>query len=288
MAAFGLAKQSWAVLRRHPKLAWFPVIAIFGAIAALVFDAVLFFAVILGDAMIAGRTGNSQGAGNAAAAGVVLIVVFATYLAAVVSSVCRAALIFETNKVLVDPHAEVGVGSGFGGAFRRLPALLGWSVIQAVVGSLVSFIREESGLLARFVDLAWNVVSFLALPFLVLEGRGPIESLKLSSATLKQRWGDNLKLNVGVRGVLVVGVLAIALPAGGLMWLGGKAGWPVLTAAAAVLGLICLAVLSLVVSTLTSILRTALYRSIVDDRVPAAFAQDPQQRAQFQQIVYTR
>ncbi|ERG69190.1 hypothetical protein [Segniliparus rugosus] len=38
MAAFGLAKQSRAVLRGLPKLAWSPVIAMFGAIAAFAQD----------------------------------------------------------------------------------------------------------------------------------------------------------------------------------------------------------------------------------------------------------
>jgi hypothetical protein len=288
MAAFGLAKQSWGVLRDHPKLAWFPIIAIFGAVAALVFDAALFVLVLLGDAVITSQFGHNRGASGAGAVAIVLVILVATYLAAVVSSLCRAALIFETNTVLVNPNAQVSVANGFGGAFRRLPALLGWSVIQAVVGSVVSFVKDESSFLGGLVDLAWNVVSFLALPFLVLDGRGPIESLKLSSATLKERWGDNLKLNLGLSGALVAGVIVIGLPAGGMMWLGEKAGWPILVSIAAIAGLICFAVFGLVVSTLTSILRTAFYRSVMDSQIPAAFAQDPYQQAQFQQLVSSR
>ncbi|ADG97694.1 conserved hypothetical protein [Segniliparus rotundus DSM 44985] len=288
MAAFGLAKQSWGVLREHPKLAWFPIIAILGAVVALVFDAVLFIVVLLGDAAITSQFGHSRGASGAGAAAVVLVILIATYLAAVVSSLCRAALIFETNTVLVNPNAQVSVANGFGGAFRRLPALLGWSAIQAVVGSVVSFVKDESSLLGGLVDLAWNVVSFLALPFLVLDGRGPVESLKLSSATLKDRWGDNLKLNLGLSSALVVAVIVIGLPAGGVMWLGEKAGWPILVSIAAIVGLICFAVVALVISTLTSILRTAFYRSVMDNQIPAAFAQDQDQQAQFQQLVSFR
>ena len=60
---------------------------------------------------------------------------------------------------------------------------------------------SERGLLGRIVaslfGLAWNIVTYLVVPILVVEGIGPIEAVKRSGALLKKTWGEQIVGNFG-------------------------------------------------------------------------------------------
>jgi hypothetical protein len=123
------------------------------------------------------------------------------------------------------------------------------------VGTIISAIQNRGGLLGaiggRLAELAWRVGSFLAIPVIIVEGVGPFAALSNSVALLKRTWGENLiaQFGFGLLGflamlpVFLIGGLTVPLV-------------PVLGIAIIVIGAV---VISIVVSTLNGIYRTALY-----------------------------
>lgn len=115
--------------------------------------------------------------------------------------------------------------------------------------------------------MAWTIVSFLVVPILVVENKGPIAALKDSTALLKKTWGEQLASNFSFGMIF----LLLAVPAVGLIVLG-----IFLKSAAALivcigLAVIYLIVLALVQSALQAIFQTALYLYARDGQVPAGF-----------------
>ena len=71
--------------------------------------------------------------------------------------------------------------------------------------------RSASGIIgtivARLVGLAWNLVTFLVVPILVLEDLGVGDALKRSKDLFKKTWGENV---IGQFGLGAVGFLLVA------------------------------------------------------------------------------
>jgi hypothetical protein len=98
-------------------------------------------------------------------------------------------------------------------AMQHLPQILGYAAISATVGLVLKAIRDESGILGKIVALvvnvAWNLVTFLVIPVLVVENVGPIEGIKRSTALLRRTWGEQVVANGGVG--LVLGLITFAV-----------------------------------------------------------------------------
>src|SRR5262249_28650863 len=115
--------------------------------------------------------------------------------------------------------------------------------------------------------LAWNLVTFLVVPILVLEDLGVGDALKRSKDMFKKTWGENV---IGQGGLGIVGFLAM-LP--GLLLIGigaaiGTAGLIVL----GTVGVIWILGSAVVVSALSGIYRTALYHFAANGQVPGEFS----------------
>ncbi|MEX2602216.1 MAG: DUF6159 family protein [Balneolaceae bacterium] len=78
----------------------------------------------------------------------------------------------------------------------RIGALAGWALIAATIGLIINSLENQSdkfgSLFTGILGLSWTVVSFLVLPILVIENKGPISSLKESARMLKHSWGEQL------------------------------------------------------------------------------------------------
>lgn len=95
------------------------------------------------------------------------------------------------------------VGSALALAFRRIGSVLGYAVVSATVGVLLSMLVQRLGgvigrLLGIGVGIAWTVTTFLVIPILAAEGVGPIAAIEKSAALLRKTWGENLIGNVGI------------------------------------------------------------------------------------------
>ena len=110
-------------------------------------------------------------------------------------------------------------------------------------------------------------MTFLVVPILVLEDLGVGDALKRSKDLFKKTWGENV---IGQGGLGIVGFLAM-IPGVLLVAIGAAMG----TAGLIVLGAVGVAWIiasAVIVSALSGIYRTALYRFAVDGVEPPAFA----------------
>lgn len=183
---------------------------------------------------------------------------------------CNAALLFAANERLTGAGPGT-VDSGFEGARRHVGAIAGWALLSASVSAAIQVAEQRLGIVGRIITkvigFVWSVATLLALPVLVIEGLGPIDSLKLSGQLLKTTWGENITGNIGF-GLLS---LAVLVPPGALGAVGVFSGSLAVAvpciAVAVVLGLAAI----VVISALNGIYRVALYRYAVDGTVSGGF-----------------
>lgn len=254
-----IAKRSWAVLRADKTLAWFPVLSALGSLIVI--------AALGGLFLVAGIDDTSTGT-SLQPIGYVLIVV--AYLAlAMVQTYFLAGLVAGADQRLR------GQDSSLKGALEiansRLHRLLPWAVVTATVTMILQAIEERFGIIgtivARLVGLAWQLVTFLVVPILVLEDLGVGDALKRSKDLFKKTWGENVigQFGLGIVGFLLAlpGILLIAAGAfigtAGLIVLGG-------------IGAILLIASAVIVSALSGIYRTALYHYAANGQVPGEFS----------------
>jgi hypothetical protein len=184
----------------------------------------------------------------------------------------NAALISQANIAL--QGGDPSVTGGIRAAGARWPQILLWAAISATVSQALRYLQDRvpflGTILAAIAGTAWQVITYLVLPKIVLEDCTVVAAVKDSSAALKRTWGENL---VGNAGLGLLGVL-LALP-GVLVIVAGFSLIGTSVAAAlgvALLGIAWLIATAVVVSAMSGIYQTALYRFTVDEHVPVAFA----------------
>lgn len=247
-----LAGASLGVLRNDKKLAAIPLASAItcGVLAVVVGGGVVLTADIVSNP----SPGQDTFAMTPVAWAVGLVGLF---LIGLVAQLFAATLIASANA-----HLEgnaVSMGEALSRATGRLPSIVGWSAIKSTVGLVLQAIRDKAGFLgdiaAGLIGAAWNVVTWLVLPIIVVEGIGPIAAIKKSVALLRSTWGENLLAQAGIGiigfllmlpGILVFGALSFVVPVVGI---------PLLILWVVVIG--CL------MSALGAIYRTALYRFAV-------------------------
>src|SRR5437773_6059408 len=167
-----LVKASYAVLRADRELLVFPFVSMLGMIiVALVFSIPLFLSGVFSTVSRGAGPSDSQNV-----LGWVLLFLFylATYTVIIYSNVALvgAAMIRLRGG---DPT----VSDGFRIAGQHISQILGYAAISATVGVLLSILRDQNSIAGRIVagilNFAWNVVSFLVVPVLVVENLGPVE-----------------------------------------------------------------------------------------------------------------
>jgi len=156
------------------------------------------------------------------------------------------------------------VKEGLQAATANLPAILGYALIAATVGSILRAIEQRVGIVGRIVTAiigaAWTLATAMTLPVLVVENVGPVEAISRSLDLLRENWGENLIGNGGIS----IGIAVVSIP---LFMLAGF--FMVFAISTKLLGMIVLAALvllvtligvSLVGATLHAIYTAALYR----------------------------
>jgi hypothetical protein len=159
------------------------------------------------------------------------------------------------------------IGDGLRAAASRLPVIAGWALVSATVGLVLRIIEDRSDkigqIVAGLLGVAWTVVSFLVVPVLVIENKGPIAALQESTSLLKKTWGEQFVSNFSFGAIFFV----LALPAIALVLLGFWLGGAPVGIACVILAAIYLILLSLIQSALQSIFQTALYLYARDGQV---------------------
>jgi len=271
---WSMAKASFAVLREYPKLVVLPVLSA----AALILAMGVLFGLF------------TVGAGGFAAAGLLVkdldetvsnnkiltgaSVILAGWLFTSVSLYFNAALVFCVLRAFNGERPSIR--EGLATAAGRLPQIIGWAFVAAVVGFIINVIqqtlKDKLGFLGSLVgglfDFAWAAVTYFVLPVLVVEGLGPVSAVKRSSSILKQTWGETASGSIGLG---AIGFL-LCVPAFLVVALGiflsnnsGNAGFAVVLFPLAFLYIVAVVA---VMGTLGTVFQTGLYVYATTGKTP--------------------
>lgn len=200
--------------------------------------------------------------------GLLFLFYFATYF---IGTFFNAAIIACAMKRMrgLNPTMRDGLSE----ALAALHLIFAWSVVSATVGVVLRMLEDRAPWLMRlllsFVGMLWSVATFLVVPVLVVEGKGPFAAIGESAQLLKQTWGEQLIGNFSFGLVFML----LALPGIGIVVLGALAGLPA-GIPLIVAGFIYFVLLGVVNSTLHAIFQAAVYRYAVDGEPPSGFSGD--------------
>ncbi|MCY4257193.1 MAG: DUF6159 family protein [bacterium] len=254
------AKASWAVLQHDRELALLPIM---GALTSLAVVIGVGVPIWLSTSGISGGEGSASNepmlwiGGLVIALGITIVTVF--FHTAVVAGARER---FSGG----DPT----IASAIKTAFSLLGVIIPWAILATTVGMILRAIQNSDNMVTRFLgsllNMAWGVLTFLVVPILVVEKTGPFQSLRRSGDLLRKTWGENLIAQVGFG---LIGFLA-AIPGLIIFALGAATG-----GAGAVIGGVIgfgwIALVVVVITTLTAIFQMALYLYATTGQVPDGF-----------------
>lgn len=207
--SWSLVKASWAVLRADKELIIFPIIAFIGSIIVTITFVVPMVLTQLAASNFDGERGTSAS---------VYIFAFLFYLV-------QYTVVIFANSALVGAATirlkggDPTIRDGLRIAGEHFGTIFGYALISATVGMILRALSER-GMLGRIVSslfgMAWNLITYLAVPVLVIENVGPIEAVKRSGALLKKTWGEQVAGNFGmgaVFGLIFLGLFLVFIPA---------------------------------------------------------------------------
>jgi hypothetical protein len=180
------------VLKRYPVIVA-PVLIAMGAVFV---TGVLFFGSAIGLFAVSGLAGRGRGPGMIGAAfGSALLVLMFLAVATVVNLASSAVVVVMANDVLT--AREPSLASAYGRVMTRLGDVLGASILCALIIGITSLFLIIPGLIAAFFLM-------FALPAVLLDGAGPVGSLRRSATLVRDHVGRALGL---VAGAIVAGVV---------------------------------------------------------------------------------
>jgi hypothetical protein len=250
-----LVKMCWRVLQLDKELVVFPIVSTIGVL------------IVTASFVIPGFfTGFWQGiAEDGASLGLYALIFLFYFVEYLVIVFCNAALV--SAAIVRFEGGDPTLGDGFRCASRHISAILGYAAIAATVGLVLQIIRERAGfggaIAAALGGAAWNIVTFLAIPVLVVEGVGPVAAIKRSAGLLKKTWGEQIIGSAGIGlvfGLIGIGAAAIGI-ALGMVALG--AGIMILGIALFAVAVLAVLVISLLGATLNGIYSAAVYEYAV-------------------------
>lgn len=258
-----LMKASWEILKADREILLFPVLS--GAALIIVTASFVAPIIALG---ISDRSLFSEGS-NA----VNLVIAFLFYF------ICYYVIIFFNCAIIACATIRMNggdptVSDGLRAACSFLYEIAGWALVSATVGLVLRSIAERSRLTGRILSgllgMAWSVTSFLVVPVLVNEGKGPVEAFRRSVQLLKRAWGEEL---VGAFSFGLV-FFVLSLPAVLMVFLAAFSGKGMPALVFMVLTALYLIILSVFQSALQGIFQAALYHYARSGEPPAGFDRD--------------
>ena len=257
-----LGKTSWSVLQKDRELMWLPAFGfILSGLVILLAAGAVFLA----------EYDSETGFDDSEFGPVTWVVVLLTYLVVGVITVFFNSALVAGARVRLH-GGDPTVSSSMGVAMSRLHVIIPWALTTVTVGLALRLVRENMGwigrILAGLLGMAWAVITFLAIPVVVMEQRGPIDTVKRCTELLKGTWGENL-ISQGGLGILGIAAVLPAILVAVLFAATGVVALAIVGIAAAVVWIL---VASVAIAALTAIYQAALYEYAVEGQVPTAFA----------------
>lgn len=252
---FSLMKSSWKVLMEDKELLLFSLLSMICCAIVIASFAIPIFA-----------TGAWQLPEESASTGqkaMYYIVLFLFYF-------CNYFVIIFFNSAIVAcaikrmRGGDPTVSDGIQAAMSRLPFIFGWAFLSATVGLILRIIEDRSKTIGRIVagllGTAWSIMTYLAVPVLVIEKTSPIDTFKRSTTLLKDTWGQQLMAGFSF-GIIF---FLLAIPAFAIGALGFMAAGTFSTVLCIGVAVVYLVLLGLVQAALQAIFQAALYLYAVD------------------------
>lgn len=262
-----IAKQCWRVLLLDSELLVFPLLSA----GALLLVIASFFIPLWSSGMLQSASEHHHHV-TVTRDPVLFVAYFAFYLVSYFVMIFFNAALVSCAMICLR-GGNPTVGDGLRAASKCLPAILGWTLLSAVVGMVIQAIEERVGFLGRlvvgFIGLSWAIASYFVIPTMVTENVGPIEALKRSASIIKRTWGETLTTQIGLTVVAFAGgLVAMAVIVGGGVLMPVS---PVLGGSVMALGVAGFFAAIVVTATLQAILTAALYLYAADGGVPHNF-----------------
>lgn len=163
---------------------------------------------------------------------------------------------------------------GMRGAWARRGELFAWVLLAATVGLVLNAMKERAkgltSLLVGAAGMAWNLVTYFVVPILVIEGKGPMEAIKESAATLKRTWGEQLVGGISYGGIaffFYLPAFAVAIFGVGTLMNGSLLNGLLLIGTAVIYAFL----VGLTMTTLSSIFHAAVYHYARTGTIPQGF-----------------
>jgi hypothetical protein len=192
-----LIKSAWAALRQDHELVMVPVI---GGIVGLagVLPLVLVGVFVQPD--------------TEAAYGVLGILI--AVVGSIIGTFFAVALAAGAHQRM--DGGDPSIGSAMAAAWSHKKAVVGWALLSVTVGLVLNFLEDRlkgAGSILKFLGgAAWAVASYFTIPIIATQDIGPIDALKQSVSTMRQRWSNAAR--VQVRLFLYIIPLIVLLVAG--------------------------------------------------------------------------
>jgi hypothetical protein len=258
-----LMRASWQVLKKDRELLLLPVISGVCCLSVMA----IFIVQALDHGWLKSLTGQATAHEKNVAYWFIFLYYYCNYLviiffnAAIIA--CAVIRMEGGNPTLAD---------GLQAAVNRFPHIAGWALIAATVGFLLGMVESGSrrgrGIIAAIFGIAWSVVSYLAIPFIVIEKTNPLFALERSQELMRQTWGEQVIGNFSFGLIFTL----FSLPVFPLMLMlqktwGSPSLLPVLSCI-----IIYLIVLGILQSALQTIFNAAMYMFARDGKVPEGFS----------------
>jgi hypothetical protein len=117
---------------------------------------------------------------------------------------------------------DATVAGGLAVARRRLPQIAAWAGVVASVNLVIRALEARfdglASILVAGLAVAWGLATFLAIPIIALEGLGPWDTLKRSSALFRQRWEEQVTGQFTIGGIVFLVAILPAILVAGIGW----------------------------------------------------------------------
>lgn len=257
-----LSRQSWSALLSNRQLLVFPLMSLVG----MFFVTLIFLVPEIVVARPYLEAEDPSSVQTFLALGVLFLYYLAAYTVVIFSN---TALIAATMKIIEGEEATVA--DGLNAATARLGKIVPYAVVSATIGVLAHVVsRSGRGsdnalgsiiamLLGAVLAGAWSIVVFFAIPVMVYEDLGFVDSLKRSMELFKQTWGEGFVGRTAIGLVswvlgLAIGILCAAIVAVGLSY-----GNMAIVVVGVVLGIVGIVMVGLMQGAVNGIFQASLY-----------------------------
>lgn len=186
--SMNLAKLSYTVLRKDKELLAMPLLEVVGT---SIIVAAIATAIALNPSLAENESTTRL---TSLLAGLILTVSLTCLTKFLQGALVAAAYDRMTGG---DPH----IISALGAALKLAAQLIGLGLVAGVLKYLIALIRRTDSRLVRLAalgaELAWEYATYLSVPAIVINSKGPIESIKHSARLLRRTWGEQITARIG-------------------------------------------------------------------------------------------